>query len=183
MTYQSMSGDANGASGTFTMTGGSLTDSDTSGPLFYVTNSTGTITLRGVTVSEASGVLLSAAAGSWGTSGSNGGQATLIADGETLAGNVTADSISSATVKLTNASTLTGTLTNASLSLDSTSSWVVTGDSTLVSLSGAVISGSSITNITGNGHTVTYDASDSANSALNGGTYTLAGGGTLKPAS
>ncbi|MFN8631054.1 MAG: hypothetical protein U0838_12305 [Chloroflexota bacterium] len=29
----------------------------------------------------------------------------------------------------------------------------------------------------------TYDATNSANSALNGGTYTLAGGGALKPAS
>lgn len=165
------------------MTGGSLTDTDTSGPLFYVTNSTGTITLKGVTVSEASGVLLSAAAGSWGTSGSNGGNATLIADGESLAGNVTADAISTAAIQLTNGSTLSGALTNASISLAATSSWSVTGDSTVVALSGAVVSGSSVTNITGNGHTVTYDATNSANSALNGGTYTLAGGGTLKPAS
>jgi hypothetical protein len=68
MIYQSMSGDATGAKGTFTMTGGSLTGTDATGPLFYITNSTGTITLKsGVTVSEASGVLLSAAAGSWGT--------------------------------------------------------------------------------------------------------------------
>lgn len=182
MIYQSMSGDASGANGQFTMTGGSLTDTDPTGPLFYVTNSTGTITLKGVTVSDASGVLLSAAAGSWGTSGSNGGHATLVADGQTLSGNVMADAASSATVKLTNGSTLSGTLFNASISLDPSSAWTVTGDSTLVSLSGAVISGSSITNITGNGHTVTYDAANSTNSALNSGTYTLAGGGTLKPA-
>ena len=124
-------------------------------------DSTGTITIKGVTVSEASGVLLSAAAGSWGTSGSNGGNATLAADGETLTGNVTADSVSTATIKLTNGSSLSGMLTNASISLDATSSWSVTG----------------------NGHTVTYDATNSASSAHSGGTYTLAGGGRLKPAS
>ena len=38
-------------------------------------------------------------------------------------------------------------------------------------------------NITGNGHTVTYDATASANAYLKGATYTLAGGGTLAPAS
>lgn len=128
-------------------------------------------------------MLLSAATGSWGTSGSNGGNATLVADGETLAGDVTADSVSTATIKLTNSSSLSGTLTNASISLDSTSSWSVTGDSSVVALGGAVISGSSITNITGNGHTVTYEATNSASAALKGGTYTLADGGTLKPSS
>jgi hypothetical protein len=38
------------------------------------------------------------------------------------------------------------------------------------------------TNISGNGHTVYYDATNSANSSLGGQTYPLAGGGTLKPA-
>lgn len=39
------------------------------------------------------------------------------------------------------------------------------------------ISGTTITNITGNGHTVSYDASLAANSALGGKTYSLVGGG------
>jgi hypothetical protein len=107
---------------------------------------------------------------------------TLIADAETLSRDVTADSSCSAAVQLTNGSTLSGTITNASLWLDATSSWSVTGDSSLVSLTGAVISGTTVTNITGHGHTVAHDASASANTALNGGTYTLAGGRTLKPA-
>ncbi len=38
-----------------------------------------------------------------------------------------------------------------------------------------------MTNITGNGLTVYYDAGNSANNALGGKTYTLAGGGELKP--
>jgi hypothetical protein len=56
----------------------------------------------------------------------------------------------------------------------------VTADSYLTTLTGAAISGTSIANITGNGHTVYYDSS--ANSSLGGQTYSLAGGGQLKPA-
>jgi len=46
MIYQSMSGDAQGTKGTFTMTGGSLAYTATDGPLFYVTNSTAVILLK-----------------------------------------------------------------------------------------------------------------------------------------
>jgi len=48
MIYQSMSGDAQGTKGTFTMTGGSFTWPETTGPAFYITNSTGVMTLKGV---------------------------------------------------------------------------------------------------------------------------------------
>ena len=66
-------------------------------------------------------------------------------------------------------------------SLDASSTWIVTGDSHLTTLTDTSgITGTTISNITGNGHTVTYDAS--ANPALGGQTYTLNGGGTLKPA-
>jgi len=46
MIYQSMSGDAEGTQGTFTMTGGSLKNTAATGPLFYVTNSTAIINLK-----------------------------------------------------------------------------------------------------------------------------------------
>jgi uncharacterized protein (TIGR03437 family) len=183
MIYQSMSGDASGTQGTFTMTGGSLTSTGATGPLFYVNNSTGVITLKGVTLSAASGMLVSAAAGAWGNSGSNGGNVILTADGQTLAGDMTADSISTIAVTLKNNSTLTGKLTKASLTLDAASLWTVTGNSVLAGLTDpAGISGTAIANIRGNGFTVTYNSSLSANSYLGGKTYTLAGGGTLAPA-
>jgi hypothetical protein len=68
------------------------------------------------------------------------------------------------------------------LSLDTTSTWIVTGDCQLTTLQDAAgISGTSITNIIGNGHTVTYDRSQ--NPSLAGKTYTLANGVSLKPAS
>ena len=90
--YQSMSGDAQGATGTFTMTGGTLSNTANSGPLFYVTNSPGIITLSHVSVTAASGTLVNAAAGNWGTTGANGGTVVLVGDGETLTGDLKADS-------------------------------------------------------------------------------------------
>jgi hypothetical protein len=158
-------------------------------PLFYVNNSTGIINLKGVNVSVTSGVLVKAAAGKWGTAGSNGGTAILTADNEKLTGDVVADNISSVTLTLQNSTTLTGSINadNAAKSgahtLDGTSTWNVTADSHLTNLTGALISGTTITNIVGNGHTVTYDAGNAANSWLGGKTYTLSGGGTLTPAS
>jgi hypothetical protein len=188
MIYQSMSGDASGSEGTFSMTGGLLSDTATDSPLFYVNNTTAIINLKGVSVKAASGILVKAAAGDWGNAGSNSGTANLTADAQTLNGDFTADSISVLNLSLQNGSILSGainaahTAQSASLSLDATSTWMVTSDSYLTSINGTAISGSSVTNITGNGHNVYYDASNSANSALNGESYSLVGGGSLQPA-
>lgn len=58
----------------------------------------------------------------------------------------------------------------------------MTGNSTLTSLTDPDgISGDSITNIIGNGFTVTYDGNLTENSELGGKVYTLANGGTLTP--
>jgi hypothetical protein len=176
-----MSGDASSGTGTFTMNGGSLTASV--GPAFYVTNTKAVITLKGgVQVSASSGILLSAGAGNWGSSGSNGGTVTFTANDETLTGNLITDSVSSITGTLENGTTLTGYISSAALSLDSTSIWNVTANSVLTSLTGTNgISGATITNIYGNGYTVYYDASLTANSALGGLTYSLVNGGQLAP--
>lgn len=188
MIYQSMSGDASGTKGTYTQTGGSLTETASDSPLFYVTNTTGVITLSGVKISNASGTLLKAAAGQWGASGSNGGTSVLTASGQTLTGNVVADKASSVTLTLKSGSSLSGAIDSAdmaksvALTLDASSAWNVTANSHVTSLTGAVISGSTISNIKGNRHTVTYDKNSSANAYLGGKTYTLAGGGTLAPA-
>jgi hypothetical protein len=188
MIYQSMSGDAAGTQGAFTMTGGSLAYTVTDGPLFYVNNSTAIITLKGVNVSAASGILVKAAAGNWGNSGSNGGTVILTADGQVLTGNLVADNLSVISLTLQNGSSLDGTINgdhtagSINLTLDSTSSWNVTADSYLTGFSDAgAILGATITNITGNGHTVYYDSSLAVNSSLGGKTYTLAGSGSLQP--
>jgi len=187
MIYQSMSGDAEGTQGSFSMSGGSLAYTAAKGPLFYITNSTGVITLKNVNLSAASGTLLRVEAGRWGKSGANGGTALLTADGQTLVGDLFADKISAITLTLQNGSALTGainpehTAQAASLTLDASSHWNVTADSYLTCLvDKAGVSGTQITNITGNGHVVTYDAK--ACQALGGQTYTLGNGGSLQPA-
>lgn len=181
MLYQSMSGDANAGIGSYTMVGGSL--SAFAGPAFYVTNTRAVIKLDGGARAKAtSGILLKADAEGTGSGNTGAGNATFIAEGETLSGNVIADAKSSIAATLKHSSKLTGKIEHATLALDSSSRWTVTADSTLAGLSGATISGSTITNIVGNGHTVTYNTSLAGNSALGSRSYTLAGGGTLKPA-
>ena len=82
---------------------------------------------------------------------------------------------------LTGAIDTANTAKAANLSLDATSTWTVTADSYLTCLSDATeVSGTSVTNINGNGHTVYYDPSGCA--TLNGQTFNLNGGGTLIPA-
>jgi hypothetical protein len=93
-----------------------------------------------VRTAATSGVLLDAASDKWGTSGSNGGRAWLVAVGQKLTGSVIVDKFSTATVKLPSGSAWTGaidtahTAKSAALSLDATSTWTVTGTSHLTSL-------------------------------------------------
>jgi len=180
MIYQSFSGDAEGQEGTFSMDGGSL--SAAQGALLFVNNTRGRIYFKGVKLSAASGVLVNAAASRWGRTGSNGGHVELMGDNQKLAGDITADKVSSAKVDLKNHSALGGAVQNAALALDATSEWKVTADSTLTSLADAdCVSGDGITNIHGNGHTVRYKADLAPNQWLGGKTWKLADGGTLSP--
>ena len=180
--YQSMSGDATVGSGTFTMNGGTLTA--TEGPLFYSTNTTGVINLKNAILNIKSGILLKAGANQWGNSGSNGSDITLNADTQKLKGDVVLDNISTAVLNLKNNSSLTGAVNTAktaasvSLVLDKSSSWNVTANSYLTSLTDA---DTTLKNINSNGHTVYYNANNSANSWLNGKTISLTGGGKLVP--
>lgn len=182
MIYQSFSGDAETGTGVFTMTGGSYTVTD--GPAFFVTNTDAIISLTGVDLTSASDILIKAAGTSrWGTEGKNGGIVTLTADGEDLSGSLISDAISSINATLRNGSSLTGAINSAGLTLDATSSWTVTGDSNLTTLSDSGgIMNKSITNIVGNGFTVTYDPDLPGNSGLEGKIFTLVNGGVLIPA-
>ncbi len=178
MIYQSFSGDAEGRRGTFTMTGGYLTA--TKGPLFFVNNTKGIINLKGVKTTATSGTLINAAAARWGRPGSNGGIVIFTADSQTLAGDLTADDISSISATLKNNTTLMGAIQNASLTLDATSKWTVTADSTLTALTCANgVAG--LANIRANGCKVRYSVDHPSNQWLNRKTYTLAGGGQLIP--
>jgi hypothetical protein len=199
--FSSTATNATASSDTYIQTGGSLTYScpasacsglsatagqNVPATMFAVTNTKSAITLSNVTMTNNAGTLLEAQAMTNGTTGQNCGLATLNASGTAMTGDVIVDSISTATLMLSGGSSLTGAINNAKtgsvvgLTLDSTSKWTVTGTSYLTSLSDAAgISGTAVSNIVGNGNTVYYL---SANNPLLGGlTYTLSGGGSLKP--
>ena len=151
MIYQSMSGDADVGTSTFSMTGGTLTAKN--GDMIYVTNTHCVLTLSGVTIQneDADGVLLrvvgNSASHGWGTAGSNGAQVEVTADGQTLTGDIVVDAISTLTMTLKNGSTFTGTISiidnaqngtavsdNAVVTIESGCTWTLTGDCVITSL-------------------------------------------------
>ena len=161
MIYQSMSGDAASGTSAFTMTGGSLTSKN--GHVFHVTNTSAVITLEGVEIvnEDANNILLSVCADGW-SGGSN--IATLKAIAQELVGSIKVGSDSTLTMELTDGSSFEGSIdgdiTNASgaavstevgtvsVTLDSTSTWTLTGDSYVTEFSGDTA------NIISNGYTL-----------------------------
>ena len=158
MLYQSMSGDAEVGTSSFTMTGGTLTA--LSGDMFYITNTSSIINLSGVDLTLANGTYLLVVAGNnssrgWGTEGANGGNVVFNLFEQTLVGDITVDSISTLGMAISNSSSFTGSF-NAdgseasalTLTLDETSTWTLTADSYLTSFSG------SLDNVNTNGYTL-----------------------------
>ena len=149
MIYQSMSGDADSGTSSFTMNGGTLTSKN--GHVFHVTNTNAIINLSGVKIvnEDSDGILLSVCADGW-----NGDSniATLNADGQSLNGTIKVGDDSELTLNLTNGSDFTGAIdgeiTNASgetvstevgtvaVSLDSSSTWTLTADTYITSFDG-----------------------------------------------
>ncbi len=161
----------------FTMTGGAL---KAKRALFYVTNLHAEITLDHVAAQSDSGVLVRSAADQWGPLGRNGGEVHLVARHQALTGDFATDVISSIAVSMSDQSVLTGATTpNVDVDMDASSQWVLTGDTNVGKLVDAAIVGDTVPNITGNGHTLTYDHRH--NPQLANKTYTLAGGGQLVP--
>ena len=149
--YQSMSGDAEDGNGTFEMVGGTLTAQ--AGGMFYTTNTQSTFILNDVDINYAdqSDFFLrctgNANGRGWGTAGANGADCSFTGIGQEMEGDVIWDRISNLDFYLTQSSTLTGACIEdttysggegegtCSLYIDEGSSWIVTGDSTLTSLS------------------------------------------------
>ena len=188
MIYQSMSGDASEGTGTFSATDSTLTISKKSkvyetSPMFFITNTDAVINLENTKLNYGSNQLVTVSGndGEWGSQRSNGGNLTFNATNQTLNGNISVDNISTASFIL-KSSTLTSTINSknnakeVNLSLDSSSKWVVTGDSYVTTLT---LENNDLSLIEVNGYTIYYDAS--ANSWLNGQTITLSNGGTLTP--
>ena len=160
MIYQSMSGDADSGTSAFTMTGGSLTG--LSGHLFHVTNTHAVITLDQVELTnEGSDILLSVCDDGW-----NGADniAEVYASRQALSGTLLVGDNSTLNLSLSDGSvfegSVSGEITNAkgeqvsssvgtvSVSLDETSTWVLTADTWISSFSG------NAENVISNGHTL-----------------------------
>lgn len=111
MIYQSMSGDADVGTSSFSMTGGSLTSNN--GDMFYITNTDCTLSLSGVDIvnKDSDAYLMNitgnSASHGWGTAGANGAQVTFTADDQTLEGDIRVDSISTLNMTLSGNSTFT----------------------------------------------------------------------------
>lgn len=184
--YQSTSGDAESTTGEaalFEASNSTLKSSIASGSMFYITNTTANVVLSNTTLDfdNSKAALLKVEgndSNSWGTAGSNGATVNFTGLGETLTGDVSVDTISTLNLYLLKSTTYTGSTsitknsvntsaTDAPLTvnLDSTSKWVVTGNSTVTNLnaeSGAKIvdeSGKTVT-IVANGKTVVDGDSD-----------------------
>lgn len=143
--YQSMSGDADVGTSTFTAKDSVLSilsDSDCyeSAPMFHVTNTKAIINLEKTELNFGSGILLDVSGQSqWGTVGSNGGELTFNAKDETLDGNVIVDSISSLNMTLSSTSYVgainpSDDFGQTALIIESGSDWTLDGDSHISSL-------------------------------------------------
>ena len=176
--YQSTSGDAETSTGetaTFNAVNSSLTSKITSGAMFYVTNTNANVVLKNTSLNfDSKNVDLLNIEGNssngWGTEGSNGGNVTFTAYGESLSGDISVDTISSLKLFLLDSTTYTGAVSiseNSSaastsgepvtVNIDNDSKWVVTGNSTVTNLN--VEDGGQL--VDENGKTVTVVANGS----------------------
>ena len=155
--YQSTSGDAESSTGehaTFQAKDSTLKSAIESGSMFYFTNTTADVVLSNTTLDfDASKATLINASGNdannWGSAGSNGATVSFTGRSQQLEGDVTADTISTVSLYLLEGSVWTGsasisentaasdeTTSDApiSVNVDSTSTWRVTGDTTVSAL-------------------------------------------------
>lgn len=151
MLYQSFSGDAESGIARLKAENNTLTTHGT-GAFIYVNNTTAEADLTGNTIlMPNTTTLVKAAADShWGKDGENGGHLTLRASNQELSGNIVADSISTIALDMTNGSSLVGavntdnTAKEITMKLSKDSSWTLTGDSYVKSLTNEDTTGENI---------------------------------------
>ena len=155
--YQSMSGDADVGTSSFTSKDSKIINNK--GEIIFVTNTSTIIELENNEIinNDADGGFLKIGAAKWGTSGSNGGNVTLNAKNQKIEGDIFVDSISTLDLSLKNGSSYSGTINGdntaktINITLDNSSTLTLTGDSYITSLNNNVSDNS---NINLNGHTL-----------------------------
>lgn len=137
--YQSMSGDADVGTSSFTAKDSKIVNNK--GDVIFVTNTNTVIELENNEIinNDNTGAFLRISSAKWGTSGSNGGTVTLNAKNQKISGDIIVDSISTLKLSLKNGSSYEGEINNEntaksiSISLDSTSTLTLTGDTYVTS--------------------------------------------------
>ena len=151
MLYQSFSGDAESGIARLKAENNTLITHGT-GAFIYVNNTTAEADLTGNTIlMPNTTTLVKAAADSrWGKDGENGGHLTLRASNQELSGNIVADSISTIALDMANGSSLVGaintdnTAKEVTVKLSKDSTWTLTGDSYVKSLTNEDTTGENI---------------------------------------
>lgn len=151
MLYQSFSGDAESGIARLKAENNTLTTHGT-GAFIYVNNTTAEVDLSNNAISMPNTTTLVKAAtdSRWGKDGENGGHLTLRASNQELSGNIVADSISTIAIDMANGSSLVGaintdnTAKEITVKLSKDSSWTLTGDSYVKTLTNEDTTGENI---------------------------------------
>ena len=138
--YQSMSGDADVGTSTFTAKNSNIINNK--GEIIFVTNTNTVITLENNTITnnDSDGAFLKATTAKWGTSGSNGGNVILNMTNQKIAGDFIIDNISTLALTMKSGSVIVGTIDkenqakNVTLAISSDSVLSLTADTYLDSL-------------------------------------------------
>ncbi len=170
MIYQSMSGDADEGTASFTMNGGSLTNKN--GDIFFVNNTVATIDLTDVDITneDSDGVFLRAEAAGWGNEGSNGGNVTLTASNQEIDGDIIVDDVSTLNLYLTDGSSFSGAINSDGeagdvyVEISDSSVWTLTDNSNISSLTCGT------TSIDLNGYTLYVDGQEYTSGTSSTGT-------------
>ena len=153
--YQSMSGDADVGTSSFTAKDSKIINNK--GEIIFVTNTSTVIELENNEIinNDTNGGFLKIGVAKWGTSGKNGGEVVLNAKNQKINGDILVDNISTLDLSLKDGSSYSGiingdnTAKTIKITLDSNSSITLTGDSYITSLEDA---DSSYSNINFNGY-------------------------------
>ncbi|MBR0400826.1 MAG: hypothetical protein IJH95_08470 [Mogibacterium sp.] len=178
MIYQSMSGDADSGTSSFTANGGSI--SNKNGDIFFVNNTACEIDLTDVEISneDEDGLFLRAEAAGWGNEGSNGGRINLNAGRQTIEGDISVDDVSVLNMYLKDSSSYMGAINrdgqkgDVYVEIEDGSTWTLTADSYV---SGLTVSDKDAIDL--NGHKLYIDGKEyEAGSTSKGEAFEISSG-------
>ena len=141
--YQSMSGDAQDGTSSFTSKNSEIITNK--GDTFYVTNTSSIINLTNNTITnkDTTGAFLRIQKDSWGSTGVNGGYVTLNMTKQTASGDIIVDELSTLKMNLSEKSSFTGSINtdntakSITLKLDKTSTLKLTANTYVTSIENA----------------------------------------------